>query len=157
MNRFIDRGYPIPPASRASISMLPWMMHGKNAGGVSVRDWAYTCRNRDFSEYAPVDASQDSLQNPIACPRIGDGLDPASQATGLTKMPSAEALEALAAISSHPLDDNEQVLVRIIDLLIVGGFRIGEALTLPRDCWVEETVLDARGQPRTPDWGRESL
>ena len=89
------------------------------------------------------------FRNPIACPRTGDGLDPASQATGLTKMPSAEALEALAAISSHPLDDNEQVLVRIIDLLIVGGFRIGEALTLPRDCWVEETALDARGQPRT--------
>jgi len=89
------------------------------------------------------------FKNPIACPRTGDGLDPASQATGLTKMPSAEALEALAAISSHPLDDNEQVLVRIIDLLIVGGFRIGEALTLPRDCWVEETALNTRGQPRT--------
>ena len=50
------------------------------------------------------------FKNPIACPRTGDGLDPASQAVGLKKMPSTEALEALAEISSHPLDENEQVL-----------------------------------------------
>lgn len=89
------------------------------------------------------------FKNPIAYPRIGDRLDPASQAAGLRKLPSAEALEALAAISSHPLDENERVLLRIIDLLVVGGFRVGEALTLPRDCWVEETALDMRGRPQT--------
>ena len=89
------------------------------------------------------------FKNPITCPHIGDRLDPASQAAGLKKLPSAEALEALAAISSHPLDENERVLLRIIDLLVVGGFRVGEALTLPRDCWVEQTALDMRGRPQT--------
>jgi hypothetical protein len=94
------------------------------------------------------------FKNPMACPRMGDRLDPASQAAGLKKMPSAEALEALAAISSHPLDENEQILLRIVDLLVVGGFRVGEALTLPRDCWVEETALDTRGQRITiPETG----
>jgi len=87
------------------------------------------------------------FENPMSRPYIGDRLDPASQAMGLKKMPSAEVLEMLAAISSHPLDENEKVLLRIVDLLVVGGFRVGEALTLPRDCWVAETALDARGQP----------
>ena len=85
------------------------------------------------------------FKNPIPNPRTGDRLDPASQAVGLKKMPSTEALEVLAAISSHPLDDNEKVLLRIVDLLVVGGFRVGEALTLPRDSWVEQTALNARG------------
>ena len=89
------------------------------------------------------------FKNPMACPRIGDRLDPVSQAEGLKKMPSPEALEALAAISSRPLDENEQVLLRVIDLLVAGGFRVGEALTLPRDCWVEETALDPQGRPLT--------
>ena len=87
------------------------------------------------------------FHNPMACPLKGDHLDPASQA-GLKKMPSRETLEALAAISSDPLNDNERVLLRIIDLLVVGGFRVGEALTLPRDCWVEEPALDASGRPK---------
>ncbi len=89
------------------------------------------------------------FKNPVARPCIGDRLDPVSQAEGLKKMPSAEALEALAAISSCPLDENEQVLLRVIDLLVAGGFRVGEALTLPQDCWVEETALDPQGRPLT--------
>lgn len=82
-------------------------------------------------------------------PFHGDGTDAASQAAGLKKMPSQDALGVLAAMSSNPTDDNECVLLRIVDLLVVGGFRAGEALTLPRDCWVEETALDAQGRPKT--------
>ena len=51
-------------------------------------------------------------------------------------MPAAEVLEALAEISSQATDDDECIVLRIIDLLAVVGFRVGEVLTLPRDCWV---------------------
>ena len=130
--------------------MLPWMMHGENVREGSAYGIGHTLAEiAMFLNTHQLTRVRIHFKNPIACPRTGDGLDPASQAVGLKKMPSAEALEALAAISSHPLDENEQVLLRIIDLLVAGGFRIGEALTLPRDCWVEETALDARGQPRT--------
>ena len=37
-------------------------------------------------------------------------------------------------------------MLRIIDLLVVAGFRVGEVLTLPRDCWVEETAINPRGR-----------
>ncbi len=89
------------------------------------------------------------FQNAVPCPVKGDHLDPISQAAGLKKMPSSQVLEALAAISNDPLTDDECILLRIIDLLVVGGFRIGEVLTLPRDCWVEESALDKRARPKT--------
>lgn len=86
------------------------------------------------------------FQNPIARPSVGDGLDPASQAEGLRKMPAEEILETLADISSHASEDDECIVLRIVDLLVVAGFRVGEVLTLPRDCWVEESALNIPGQ-----------
>ena len=68
---------------------------------------------------------------------------------GLLKMPSKRSLEALADISNTPLDDNERIILRMIDLLVIGGFRIGEVLRLPLDCWVETPALDNNGNVRT--------
>lgn len=81
-----------------------------------------------------------NFHNPIPTPPPGDKLDPASQAEGLKKLPSNQILEILAEISNNPKDDNESIIMRIVDLLAVGGFRIGEALTIPLDCWVEESI-----------------
>lgn len=44
----------------------------------------------------------------------------------------------MAEISSSPKDENELIRIRVVDLLVVGGFRIGEVLTLPVNCWVEK-------------------
>lgn len=87
-----------------------------------------------------------NYRNSLSPPRRSDALDPESQARGLEKMPSPRALETLADISNDPFDDNERILVRIIDLLAVGGFRIGEVLRLPLDCWVEESAVDRNGK-----------
>ena len=54
-------------------------------------------------------------------------------------MPSSLALNALSGASRNPIDDNERILLRVIDLFVVGGFRAGEGLTIPLDCWVEES------------------
>ena len=88
------------------------------------------------------------FKNPIPHPGHGDGLDPESQAKGLLKMPSAAALDALADISNNPSHDNERILLRVIDLLVVGGFRIGEVLRLPLDCLIETPALDGKGSAR---------
>lgn len=90
-----------------------------------------------------------NFKNPIPNLGRGDGLDPESQKRGLLKMPSKMALEALADISNNPLDNNERVILRIIDLLAIGGFRIGEVLRLPLNCWVETPALDNNGSVRT--------
>lgn len=90
-----------------------------------------------------------NFKNPVPNPGHGDGLDPESQAKGLLKMPSAAALDALADISNNPMDDDERILVRVIDLLAVGGFRLGEGLSLPLNCWVETPALDDNGRVKT--------
>lgn len=101
-------------------------------------------------------ATRINFFNPIPNPGRGDGLDPESQARGLLKLPSASTLEVLADISNMPTGDNERILIRIIDLLVIGGFRIGEALSLPLDCWVESPVLDDLGKAQADPFTAKS-
>jgi hypothetical protein len=100
----------------------------------------------DFLDYHRISRVRLNFKNPLRYPGKGDRLDPESQARGLQKLPPPAVLEALADISNHPRDDNERILLRIIDLLVAGGFRIGEGLTIPLDCWVEEQALDRNGK-----------
>src|SRR5262249_35598993 len=46
---------------------------------------------------------------------------------------------------NDPLDDDERILLRATDLHIALGTRIGEALTIPLDCWIEEDARDLDG------------
>ena len=70
-------------------------------------------------------------------------------------LPEASALDALSEISSSEgLDDRDLVIQRAIDLLLCGGFRINEVLTLPRDTLVEEPLYDESGEPLLDKFGR---
>jgi hypothetical protein len=66
-------------------------------------------------------------------------------------LPTTDVLNALAAISNnadiatHPFD---LLRMRIAEVLLVCGFRIGEVLTLPADTLVRELVLDEAGEQR---------
>jgi len=111
----------------------------------------------DFINYHDISDVKISFHNPISHPRRGDGLDEESQAKGLEKMPSSAALQALAQASNNPLDDEERILLRTIDLLVVGNFRVGEALTIPLDCWVEENKLKENGLVETDPRTGESV
>ena len=78
-------------------------------------------------------------QTSLKEPRRHDSLTPEGQAEGEKKMMSDSAVEAFAKLSSNPPPDDMALLViRITDLLVVGGFRIGEALTLPADTLVRD-------------------
>jgi len=71
------------------------------------------------------------------------------------RLPSREAMEAYALCSNHPLSEGEEILLRVIDLLIATGQRGNEVAVIPYDCWVErpikgttgEVVVDANGKP----------
>lgn len=71
------------------------------------------------------------------------------------KLPSREAMEAYAICSNNPLSDGEEILLRVIDLLIATGQRGNEVAVIPYDCWVKrpikgttgEVVVDAHGKP----------
>lgn len=97
-----------------------------------------------------------NFKNSISHPPASDGTDEHSQKKGLEKMPSPAALETLAMISNEPFDDNERILLRIVDLLVVGGFRIGEVLSLPLDCWIEETAYNKDGSSQSTVAGEKA-
>ncbi|KFE56784.1 hypothetical protein IV01_06230 [Pseudomonas syringae] len=71
------------------------------------------------------------------------------------RLPSREAMEAYALCSNNPLSEGEEILLRVIDLLIATGQRGNEVAVIPYDCWVErpikgttgQVVLDANGKP----------
>lgn len=83
----------------------------------------------------------------IKKPRAGDLRDQKGQDEGVQKMPSEEVFEALAEISNAPIDEGELIRIRVIDLLVIGGFRIGEVLSLPVNCWVEKPQFTDSGAP----------
>jgi hypothetical protein len=56
------------------------------------------------------------------------------------KLPSYEAMQAYAIATNNPINDNEEILLRTIDLLIAMGQRGNEVTVLPLDCWVEKIV-----------------
>lgn len=71
------------------------------------------------------------------------------------RLPSREAMEAYALCSNNPLNEGEEILLRVIDLLIATGQRGNEVAVIPYDCWVErpikgatgDVVVDANGRP----------
>ncbi len=70
-------------------------------------------------------------------------------------MPSNEVLDALAQISARTdLDIRDLIAQRTIDLLVSGGFRINEVLTMPRDCLCIENELDDHGRPVLDRFGQ---
>ena len=63
----------------------------------------------------------------------------AGQEARQAKLPSRAALQGLADIySTHAVEPRDRLLINALAMLIVTGFRIGELLTLPVDCEVEE-------------------
>jgi len=69
------------------------------------------------------------------------------------KLPSYEAMKAYAICTNDPFNDDEEIILRTIDLLIVMGQRGNEVALIPLDCWVEDrtpskfdrTIIDANG------------
>lgn len=101
-----------------------------------------------------ISRSRIGYTNRIPRPLDGDELSEEGQRIGAEKMISPEALNRLAEISANPPDDETRLIIRIVDLMVLGGFRIGEVLTLPLNCWVENrdspVVNPATGEKMVP-------
>lgn len=62
------------------------------------------------------------------------------------RLPSREAMEAYALCSNNPLSEGEEILLRVIDLLIATGQRGNEVAVIPYDCWVERPIKGTTGE-----------
>ncbi|TPG55488.1 hypothetical protein EAH89_14655 [Roseomonas nepalensis] len=90
-------------------------------------------------------------------PRSGHGdsrIDPDSVERRDRNLPSEASLDALAQIANLVVEPGDVLLMRCVELLVCGGWRINELLTVPADCEVFEPVvhngepiLDAAGNP----------
>lgn len=70
--------------------------------------------------------------------RIGEEADARRE----RKLPSAAALDALARLSNLVTEDGDVLRMRTIELLVCGGWRINELLSIPADCEVEERAFE---------------
>lgn len=69
--------------------------------------------------------------------------DPKAEREALpSKLPSKEAMVAYAQCTNNPINEREEILLRIIDLHIALGTRINESLLIPLDCWIERDMRD---------------
>ncbi len=66
----------------------------------------------------------------------------------LQKLPPEGALHALADAAQDPKDEWDRFLFAIVKLLVALGFRVGEVLSLPVDCW----RTDEEGRPYLVYW-----
>jgi hypothetical protein len=69
------------------------------------------------------------------------------------KLPSPQMLDALAQIANLADEPSDVLRIRAVELLVCGGWRINELLTLPDDCEVEEEAFE-NGQPVLGDDGQ---
>lgn len=95
------------------------------------------------------------FNNPIRRPFGIEGrLDAEAKQRREEKLPSEASLDALATLANRVTEDVDVLRIRAVELLVCGGWRINELLSLPADCEVEERayhdgqpVLDDRGEP----------
>ncbi|WP_156375581.1 hypothetical protein [Methylobacterium sp. Leaf125] len=113
---------------------------------VEIADWI----NRYNTARVRIDFRNPNPRIDDTNARIGKDAD----ARRAAKLPSDAALDALAEIANLVTEDVDVLRMRTIELLVCGGWRINELLSIPADCEVEEAayengkpVLGADGQP----------
>jgi hypothetical protein len=87
------------------------------------------------------------FKNPI--PRQSDDsrIDERATKRREDKLPSEAALRALAEIANAVADPAGVIIMRAIELLLAGGFRINELLSIPTKCLVQQPAKDHVGRP----------
>ncbi|SMF20790.1 hypothetical protein [Desulfovibrio gilichinskyi] len=137
----------------------PTLLNKKNFKAVEevlIKDFEQTTAYRmsktleevsDFLDHHRLTRVKIRYKSQIKRPKSGDLRSKEGQKRGWSKIPSEEIFEALAEISNNTIDKNELILIRIVDLLVVGGFRIGEVLSLPVKCWVSKPQFSDSGKP----------
>ena len=80
--------------------------------------------------------------NTIRRPHSHDRITEEAVSRREAKLPSQAALDALPLLANMVEGDADTLRMRTIELLVCGGWRINELLSLPVDCEVEETLPD---------------
>ena len=84
---------------------------------------------------------KNTFTRPDASVRVGAQAEKARA----KKLPAEAVLDELAQISHHITEPSDLILMGLIKLMHCAPWRVGEPLTLPADCWIEQPKVDANG------------
>jgi hypothetical protein len=90
-------------------------------------------------------------------PRVDDSnvrIGEAADARRAQKLPQEEELDALADLANRVTEPADIVRMRAVELLVCGGWRINELLSIPADCEVEELAFE-NGEPVLDSGGKQ--
>lgn len=98
--------------------------------------------NRYAIARVPIDFKNPNPRDDDSFSRIGEAADKRRA----EKLPTDEELDALASLANLVSDPADVLRMRAIELLVCGGWRINELLSIPADCEVEEQAFE-NGEP----------
>lgn len=87
------------------------------------------------------------FENPIPRQKDDGRIDDRANRRREEKLPSDAALQGLAKIANMVTEPADVIRMRAVELLVAGGFRINELLSVPADCLVERPAKDPLGRP----------
>lgn len=108
---------------------------------------AELCRVVDGQNIARV---RIGWKNTTPRPSSDDRITSEAETRREERLPTLAALDALPQMSALVTEDMDVLRMRVVELLVCGGWRINELLSIPADCEVEETSYE-NGQP-VLDW-----
>ena len=84
--------------------------------------------------------------NPFRRVATDSRIGKAAEARRSCKLPSDDVLDAIAQLGEKVNTDADLLRLRVIELLVCGGWRINELLTIPADCEVTDVATGADGR-----------
>jgi hypothetical protein len=97
------------------------------------------------------------FQNPIPRNNHEGRVDAEAVRRSKEKLPTEAALNGLAQIANVVSEGPDVIRMRAIELLVAGGFRINELLSIPADCLVERPAMDPSGKPMLDANGQQVI
>lgn len=82
------------------------------------------------------------FKNPLKRPKCSDRNTPEARKKREKKLPSQEVIQAIGKLANMELTPSETIINRVLELLLVTGFRINEVLELPLNCLLEHETVD---------------
>lgn len=112
------------------------------------------CEIADFlNRYGIVKARLD-FKNPFSRDDTGTRFGEEFDRRRENLLPSEAALDALAQIANLVVEPADVLRMRCVELLVCGGWRINEVLTVPADCEVTEPAFE-NGRPLVDKDGKQ--
>ncbi|MFD2262592.1 hypothetical protein ACFSM5_06810 [Lacibacterium aquatile] len=152
-----DQGYDPTQITPAHFHSAAGACKAREAESSRYRVGLFLCEIAEVLDTFSISRTQVAFKNPF--PRVVHDhtrIGKEHEMRRAEKLPGPEALDALAEIANRVTEPADIVLMRAIELLVCGGWRINELLTLPVHCEITEPAFE-NGQPMLDGQGNQII